>query len=360
MDHREANWNFIADKIDEEQCIIVLGPEVFRNGNGKTLEAQLIEYLHVDSNPNVVKYYQSDGFFLFDEAGGRTLACHQIKTFYENQKANELLAKLCRIPFNIILTLTPDLLVPDAMTKMNLPFQFDYYRKQQEPKNLKQPSKQTPLIYNLFGCIKDEESMVLTHSDLFEYLESVLASSSFPDKLKVSLRSAKNLILIGLDLDKWYLQLLLRLLDIRRNQMALKRFAANEHLNEGVQTFYVEQFKIDFISDNFGDFVDNIYKRCEAKGILRSEAESGKLSVLDKVKALISEGELEAPIEMLKDFLEELDEALYDMVVGLAGKYKRFKRKSQMGTLSREEESVQTSIIIENLLELVNEARELE
>ena len=140
----------------------------------------------------------------------------------------------------------------------------------------------------------------------------------------------------------------------------MKRYAANQKLEDKVYTFYTEQFKMNFVSDDFGDFVDNIYSRCEAKGILRESGDSSGQSVLDRIKNFVAEAELETAIDMLKEFLEDTDEGLYDESVGLGGKFRRLQRKTRMGTISSEEESVAMAKITESLLELVNEAKEYE
>ncbi|MEO1261930.1 MAG: SIR2 family protein [Bacteroidota bacterium] len=360
MNQRDANWDFIVDKIDEEQCVLVLGPEIYKNPDGQLLSTEMVKYLDIENNPNITKYYPSEDLFLFDEAGGKTLACHQIKTFYQKEPPTELLLKLAKIPFNIIITVTQDLILPKAFDKLSIPYQFDFYQRHQEPKSIKTPSKSQPLIYNLLGSIKDEESMVLSHNDMFEYIKSTLSANRMPDKLKLGLQKTRNLILLGLPLDKWYFQLVLRFLDVRSNNLAMKRYAANQKLEDKVYTFYTEQFKMNFVSDDFSDFVDNIYSRCEAKGILRESGDNSGGSVLDRIKNFVADAELETAIDMLKEFLEDADEGLYDEIVGLGGKFRRLQRKTRMGTINSEEESVAMAKITESLLELVNEAKEFE
>ena len=118
------NWEFILDKLREEQCLLVLGPEAYRTENEATLQEELIRELALPSNENIQKYYEEDGFFLFDDPYKRTLACHQIKAFYRTAQPDKTLLQLARLPFHVMLTVTPDKVLPAAFEQLNFNFQF--------------------------------------------------------------------------------------------------------------------------------------------------------------------------------------------------------------------------------------------
>lgn len=355
----EINWDFIVDKIGEEKCVLVLGPQALQLENGQVLQDELLEYLDINNNPNILKYYADDDFFLFDDAGGNTLICHQIKRFLDRQAPPDILNKIARIPFHLILTVTADQLLPKAFDDLDIQYQFDFYKRQKEPSTITPPSRNMPLIYNMLGCIADEESIVLTYDDLFDYLSSVFARKSMPDKLKIELKSAKNFVFLGVPFDKWYVQLLMRILEINRQQYAFKRYASNQAIPDVVQSLCVEQFKIDFINKGITEFIDKVYNLCDEKQMLRAEGEQYE-SILDKIKHLIASGNLEKPILLLQNFLQGKNTELYNEVLGIGGRYRRLQRKLRLGSVSPEEESAGLQQITENLLELVDEAKAYE
>lgn len=124
-------WEFILDKIKEEQCLLVLGPEAYTDPNGQPWQDKLRHHLQPGNNPLVQRYYEDDDFFLFDELSKQTLICHEIKSFYSQAKPGEALRKLAEIPFHVIFTVTPDKLLNRAFEEQGFPFQFGYYKKKQ-------------------------------------------------------------------------------------------------------------------------------------------------------------------------------------------------------------------------------------
>lgn len=355
----KINWNFIVDKIEANQSVLILGPDFFVDDKDQPLHKNLVKYLDIENNGNILKHYKDDDFFLFDDAGGRTFTCYEIKTFYDQISPSDILTKVAQIPFSTILTLTPDLLLNKAFDQLSIPFQYDHHKRHREPSMIKSPSLKFPLVYNLFGSIDDEESMVLTHDDMFDYFESVFSKDSIPDKLKMALRQAKNYIFLGIPFDKWYMQLLLRLLNIHKKQYAFKRYAIAQNLNDELLSFCSEQFNIDFVHKDTKDFILHLHKLFEEKGELRSDTEQHQ-SFSDKITGLIANGELDRAIEMLKAFLKEKSEDLYTEAIGIASKYRRLQRKINMGTLDLRDEQVEMAKITESLIELSNEARDFE
>ena len=118
------NWEFIIDKLKAEQCLLVLGPEAYVAANGSTLQDELIRQLALPNNENIQKYYKEDGFFLFDDPYKRTLACHQVKAFYRSAQPGETIRQIAQLPFHVILTVTPDKVLPSAFEQLNFSFQF--------------------------------------------------------------------------------------------------------------------------------------------------------------------------------------------------------------------------------------------
>ena len=349
-------WDFILSKIEEGQCLLVLGPEVMRDGE-HSLQSLLIQYLQIEQNPMIQGYYPQEDLFLFDRPSNRTLTCHKIKSFYSRYQPNMLLQQLAQIPFSIFTTVTPDVLLPTTFEQLGFPHQFGFYRKNKEPQDIKTPTAQLPLIYNLFGCISSEESLILTHNDLYDYFKSIFTRRSMPEKLKLQLLDVKSIILLGIPYERWYFQLLLRELEIHNQQYDFTRYAINQSMNDDLKTFCHQQFQINFISRNISDFISELYARCQQRGILR-KASASKLSPLAKAKQQVAKGALEQAIEILEEALSE--SALENNIMMISGRYRNWKRRKNSGVLREEEATVQENQISEDLLELIDEANKLD
>ena len=181
--------------------------------------------------------------------------------------------QLAKIPFHVLLSVTPDKLLPQAFQEENFEFQFDHYKKKQEPPKIKKPTKESPLIYNLLGCVDNEESLILTHNDLYDYFKSIFELNSLPEQLKQALknREINCFIFLGVPFDKWYMQLLMRELGIHQNQDDFIRYAVNQSMTEEIKTFCAEQFTIQFVDKNIPDFVQKLYEISTELDVLRSQ-----------------------------------------------------------------------------------------
>jgi hypothetical protein len=361
------NWNFILDKIEREQCLLVLGPEAYVDNNGVSYTDKLQPQLDPDHNDNVYRFYKDDGFFLFEDTCKRTLVCHEIANFYEQALPSEPLKLIAEIPFHVMLTVTPDKLLNKAFDEQRFVYQFGYYKKGEEPQINKPPTKQNPLVYNLFGCLESEESLVLSHNDLYDYFKSIFAKDgvSMPKPVKSQLRHIRSILFLGVPFDKWYMQLLLRELEIHNTNSAFLRFAANQSLSGDIQTFCTEQFKINFIfngkasSEGTGSgnavaqFIQDLHERCLQRGLKRKEA-GITLPIADQIRNQVKDGKLEEAISLLLDCTAH-DADLNNEAIKLSGRYKNFKRRDRGRMLREEEKAIQESQITGDILSLINE-----
>lgn len=350
-------WDFIIDKILHEQCVLVLGPEVYATTDKPDLSCQeaLLNHLDIPKNPNIHRYYSEDEFFLFDESYKRTLVCHEIKSFYQQQSPNADLQKLARIPFHIYLTVTPDALLQQAFDTQSFAYQSGYYKRNKDPQLIKPPNQKNPLIFNVFGSVQSEESIILSHDDLFDYFKSIFAQQSIPEKLKIQLQDVKNFIFLGISFDKWYMQLLLRELEIHNRRYEFTRYAAGQSVTDELTTFCIDQFQIQFISRNISGFIDELLRHVP-EGRLRQpegDADSGTA----RAKQLIRKGKLEEAIEVLEDCTDGTE--LENGLIQLAGRYGKFKRRVLSGILREDEKLVQENNLSNDLLTLIGEAEKL-
>ena len=358
------NWNLTLDTILDGKCILFLGPEVFTNAKGEQLDERLLKYLGAGNDPDVKVY--DDGLFFFRAKQKRTETYLKIRRFFEAEQfpeAEVLFQKIARIPFHFIIKVTADNQLEAVYEKLQLKCKSDFYWKK-TPVNQKAPlpTQQQPLIYKILGSIEKPESLVLTHDDLFDYLESIFQAQSMSDKLKDHIiNEAQSIIFLGIPFDRWYMQLLLRVLHLHKDEEFM-RFAATQELTEEVQTLCHDQFKINFVPNNIESFVSEIYSLCEQRGKLR-QIGVRQQSIIQSLREMISEDELDDIFEKFMDWLEEIGErgeGLLNVANTLSGRYKRLAKKIAQGVVSQDDANLETNKIRAALLELINEAKTLE
>ncbi len=72
-------------------------------------------------------------------------------------------------------------------------------------------SAQRPAVYHLLGCLDDEESLVLTEDDYFDYLIATAANQLIPDDV-ASVLGDRSLLFVGFQLTDWSFRVLFRLI----------------------------------------------------------------------------------------------------------------------------------------------------
>ncbi|MEL7163030.1 MAG: SIR2 family protein, partial [Bacteroidota bacterium] len=234
--------------------------------------------------------------------------------------------------------------------------QFDHYKKLHAPGTIQQPSKELPLIYNLLGSVADEESLLMTHNDLYDYFKSIFSRKSMPDKLKLALknREINCFIFLGVPFEKWYMQLLLRELEIHRGQEDFIRYAANASLDTEIKSFCTEQFTIQFVENDSVHFVDTLYEHCAGQDMLRKR---GRATPWEGLRDLIASDRLEDALGNFSELARGTE--LADEVSGLTARYRRFARKQRNGVLDSRDAPILENQITSDALDLIREAETL-
>ncbi|MFK7808290.1 MAG: SIR2 family protein [Saprospiraceae bacterium] len=358
------DWEFTLDTIREGKCILFLGPEVFTSSEGKKLDEAMLDFLQFPNNPDILNHYPEEDLFLFKNKGAQTKSYYKIKNFYQQSfpEAEKILEKIAQIPFQFIISMTPDNKLTKVYEKLNFKSKSDFYwRNHSSTTKAKLPSKDSPLVYNLFGTTELQESMVLSHDDLFDFFNSIFGARSIPKELKHVIQKAHNLVFLGIPFHKWYLQLLLRILSLHVDSDFM-RYAANQSVDEKMAALVGEQFSIKFLPENVSGFIDELYKKCEEEGILK-EASVGKKSIYDMVVELVTKDRIDEALVRVKDFLESIGDYgldLLDDIILLTNRHKRLQKRMTQGILDFSDAEVETNKVRKSLLDLLNEVKTLE
>jgi AcrR family transcriptional regulator len=178
-----------------------------------------------------------------------------------------------------------------------------------------------PLIYNLFGSKDQDDSLVLDYDDMYKMLQSALGEPGLPIKLLRKLREARTYIFLGFQFDKWYSQLLLKLLKDDSEQDKL--ISINNPLEDtDTRQFIIQQFDIKFMGDQF-DFFGELYKRCDKENILRGISDDTLCPEAVAILKCVAIGEIDNALDALHNAARGKDGE--NEVIHLKGRYTRLE-----------------------------------
>ena len=351
----QIDWSFITSKIEEERCVLMIGPEVAVADTKEPLQVTLKNYLtDPANNTGELVYYSEDEFFSFENDTQKTLTYFKIRQFYEQFQPPEIYNKIAEIPFHLIISLSPDLLLKKILGEKGVNYDFDFYHKKQNPLAVERPSKGNPLLYNLVGSVEDEDSLVFTYNDLFDYLTRILGTHHLPNALREALARTKNFIFLGFKFEKWYLKLLLRLLDLHQGGKYLNAFGKTEEMNDDAQNYYSREFNINFVDEDIAQFVDKLHSECQSAGIIRKKGESGQPTIKDEVKDLIASNLIREALIKLNTFTKTNSPEHINDIKLLSRRFKDINGDLELGLIERQDAMVPLNVLSKDILDLVD------
>ena len=373
MSVSNIDWTDILETLQDEKCALFIGSSAYQFAGDFSMDFALIKWLKENKDyKKWVRLYKSDGFFLFKKNRYKRKIISAMREFYNQSfpETEQLFSKISQIPFTMIFSLTPDNILARTFDVNGLPYQSDfYYRNRKASDHVDKPTIQKPLIYNLLGNIEEPESLVLTHGDFFDYLNSVFQGNSMNSEIRHELENAERYIFLGLPYEKWYFQLLLRVLSMHSEKLReVERLALKEFENPQLHELYTEEFKMEFIPSDIPIFIESLYNKCQEQGILKTVAASDprekELPAFSaaQVKQFIAEAKTEEAMLHLKVFFDQhkpIHQKTTNDLVVLRNRYNLLKQRDRRGTIFQQDFQVENNQIVEQLLDLVGKTESL-
>jgi TIR domain/SIR2-like domain len=279
----DRDWRTLVHNIVAGNCILVLGPDLAREKTQegyRTLSEMLSNEFAVELekerkvfSPNDLSATAQQYADLTSEEDLRLDAAE----FY-NKRHTEVgspYTDLAHIPFQLVVNATPDTLLIQALEKTGKQYFEEYYNYRGRPGDMvKWDSRDRPLIYYLYGSVKDHDSLVISEKHLLEFLVAVTAKdppiqnnimSEFRDK-------DKSFLFLGFGFRNWYLRILLYvLLDSKANstEKTSRSFALeqipppDESSFQEISFLFKDNLKINFSEMTVEEFVKELRQRCE-------------------------------------------------------------------------------------------------
>jgi hypothetical protein len=137
---------------------------------------------------------------------------------------------LANLPFPIYITTNPDNLLEAALSAVGKQPQVaicpwnDYVESSLAGYD-DEPTPQRPLVYHLFGDLREPDSLVLTEDNYFDFLIGVTRNNHLiPDVVREALADT-SLLFLGFQMDDWNFRVLFRSLMSREGRVRRSRYA---------------------------------------------------------------------------------------------------------------------------------------
>jgi TIR domain/SIR2-like domain len=265
-----AIYNRITSNIvsDLGQCVLLLGPELSVDKYGNYYKSYF-KQLEKDEESYISNYFSAENLFAFVDEYGSSIITEKIKNFYDIVGDRVLLDMISRIEFPLIFNVCPDKALNKVYCEKNITFESGFFSKESKPlfNNLPLPSKKLPIIYNIFGSIDNDQSIILTHAKLFETIEHLLPEKSLPDNIEIFLKNASSFIFLGFKFDSWYYQLIchkLGLVTVNSKKASLSVPSYEDNVDT-VSIVMGKYFNMNFTQENPAQTIENIIEHCERK-----------------------------------------------------------------------------------------------
>jgi hypothetical protein len=346
----------IVDRIKEHKCVLLFGPGLAKNKRGESMRSCLIQYF---KEKQLGVKEDLDDLYTCDPLTKTRALDHLQKYCREHSEPNDSHRELALIPCHLYISITPDMLMKQALDDYGVDHEFQYYIKDQTPGEVMKPAHDKPLLYNLFGSIENQKSIIFSQWDLIQYLFSIIKEFKLPQNLRESLKNSNYFLFIGFDFEKWYLKLLLRLLlEESKPSIATEE---GRHFNEKLKSFYHRRYGLEFVDTNIGEYVRTLYNECSNQGLLREIKEKVQPSIQTEVKELIKQDHVQLALErliefmeddyVLKDRQEDKKEFLQELYIH-SGTFNRNERKLRQSLITEEAANVDQAKIRDALLDI--------
>lgn len=285
------NISVILEAIQEGKCVLVLGPEVchFEGKNFDESIKSAYEYYYdkvIDNSERrrFSKIAFSDFSFIKEEL--MSLKSQQkeemhiyrfAKWYFEQRKEwEQYFRQIAQLPIPLIISLLPDDNLQTAFEEIfaDKPDGFSVSRYSRTNKDVpvinQIPSKEHPLIYKLLGDLERYDA-TFTFDDWFGYFKNIFGKQPLPEKIEFVLQNNPVFVFLGVRFEKWYIQLLIRLLisESNGNLIGGERYSMVHSAEDDVDILVWDRFQLQFEGEKPADFLQEVYNACKEHQLLR-------------------------------------------------------------------------------------------
>ncbi|MEW8296994.1 MAG: toll/interleukin-1 receptor domain-containing protein [Candidatus Thiodiazotropha sp.] len=272
---RQDEWIRLCETIRRGYCILILGPDIAVDpdqDDSLPLSDQLAHLLlkeceiNLESNSINADLPLAAELFLKSQQKDRFDLEIKSDRFLQGLegKTTQVHRNLAALPFRLIIKTTHDQLIETALQENGV---------DKRPKiswyNFKDPNRHAitlssdptqPLVYGLFGDRSQLDSLVLSESDLLDFIVKVArGSSTLPDEIAAQLADPqKAFLFLGFGFHRWYARILVHLFRAHRRgarSIALEQETVyNSNAWQETALFFDSAYAISFRNQSWLDF----------------------------------------------------------------------------------------------------------
>src|SRR5436190_16470345 len=285
-----ARFRSLARMVGRGDCILVLGPgAATAPDQGSELPLTVILSTMLAQDERVAR---TEGLntrdlrhvsqVLYEATRSLTALQENVAEFYAGYRTQTAAfhRNMAALPFRFFLTTTPDDLLFNALVEADKKptRQFYNFRRGRRTGVLNPPTVTEPLVYHLYGHHDEPDSLVITETDLIDFLTKVILNAPPLDPL-VRAELAKpstTCLFMDLGFKDWYLRALLRALGLYGHQdtsIAVERaeFFERSALHQTTIYFSASQ-AIQFRQAGLDEFAVRLRKTHEALSTQQASA----------------------------------------------------------------------------------------
>ena len=161
-----------------------------------------------------------------------------------------------------------------------------------------------------------------------------------------NVKRAKHFLFVGFDFDKWYSQLLLKLL----SEKPTRKFVIDSsEKNSNTTIFLIKQFGIEFIEDE-SSFLRELFRRAELQGLFRDIIETQSPDIV-RITRFMQNGQVLEALETLRTRNE-----WQQMATILLAQYHELKKQADNSSIDSRDYWPQYNRITDAMLETIKTA----
>jgi hypothetical protein len=268
----DINWPDLIEDLRHGRCALVLGHYLLAD-EGVPLYTRTCQQLAKQHADLIHAYYPEEHFFLFKKTQHRHTIAKQIAAAFRNHPPDaELYRMIAEIKVPLFISVSPDDYL-DRILGENATSACFNYADEERKDHPATPDK--PLVYHIFGSMGETNSLVLSHDNLYDYFQSMIGRKGLPASINTFFngRSGGEVIFLGFDFRRWYVQMLLRLFNLNKDN-GLVRTAYQGHHDPDDEAFAEQHFDVTFVHTEIKQFVTRLHAECAQAGLLRSLTDS--------------------------------------------------------------------------------------
>lgn len=324
----------------------MLGPEWLNPSSSKESIFEQLQHELRQLN-HTFTCYTEDSFFNFNKKPEKDIAYFDIAEFYRLMPLPPITEHLLKIPFHLIVNLSPDDLLEQAYQKASIPFEFDYHKNQRK-KILDELPEGKRNIYHLLGSIEDEESLVFTFDEMVELL--LQGSDILPEAIRKEIHRASYFIFLGFKLDKWHLKVLLKLVGLDDEKLIHITDSASA-MPTSSNIFYKDQFNAIFVDKSITEFASELAKNWDHPH--NASPQTNITQLIESIKEILIES-IEDAITQLKASLKNLGFAkLYDRLLLIEARFQDLIEDHYNNMITKEQYEVSLARTRKSILHIL-------